>query len=565
MRPAPAFLFALSCAQPGRLGLVEKPDDSALIVDRDSGRPVEDSDPPSGPTTAPPEDLGDAPRPPERACDALFEPGVVQEFNVEIAAADWAGIQTDYGWGGKNYHPITLVYGEERVAAQLRLKGNPSFSWFVDKMQFVVSVNEDDPDGRFHGMRKLAFDAAWYEPTLLRDQVAWNAIRRQGGLPDTCVGHAALSINGEYYGVYALIEYLDREWLERNFGDAGATGTLWKYGTEAVSNAEASDGAAVTTVLNFTDLSVLSALGDPAQWSLAWAAEVAIGDDDGFWCCAHNFYLYEHPDQGVMFVPWDLDDAFDVQDYNVHPMDGYGSWLFGQPLFEAVVNDPLYAPIFIDQVEEMADALDPAVVVPEMEAQLEVLAPYIEADPHRSWGYTEHGEGVERMIRYLEARREYLRSWAACARGEGADVDGDGYTVCADPHDADASIHPGAVEDCNGVDDDADGWIDDNPACEDCTRRGVDGRTFLFCRWPRTAEEDEAHCLEEGGALAGPTRSGDTTFFFFYTWPVAEHWWTGGPSGGARCPTWDEGSFSTGSAPCGESHPSVCLLDVATP
>jgi MYXO-CTERM domain-containing protein len=60
---------------------------------------------------------------------------------------------------------------------------------------------------------------------------------------------------------------------------------------------------------------------------------------------------------------------------------------------------------------------------------------------------------------------------------EGYDVDGDGYTVCGtdeegtDPTlvdcvDEDATIHPGADETCNAVDDDCDGAID--PGC-DCT------------------------------------------------------------------------------------------------
>jgi hypothetical protein len=48
--------------------------------------------------------------------------------------------------------------------------------------------------------------------------------------------------------------------------------------------------------------------------------------------------------------------------------------------------------------------------------------------------------------------------------------------------------------------------------------------------------------------------------FYFYTWPVTEHWWTGGAVGGGKCATWDEASFSSGAAPCGDEHPSVCRL-----
>jgi hypothetical protein len=47
--------------------------------------------------------------------------------------------------------------------------------------------------------------------------------------------------------------------------------------------------------------------------------------------------------------------------------------------------------------------------------------------------------------------------------GDDRDDDGDGFTTCTDLDcdDADGSIHPGAAEACNGVDDDCDGALDD--------------------------------------------------------------------------------------------------------
>jgi hypothetical protein len=43
-----------------------------------------------------------------------------------------------------------------------------------------------------------------------------------------------------------------------------------------------------------------------------------------------------------------------------------------------------------------------------------------------------------------------------------SDADGDGFSVCAgDCNDANASLHPGAAEACNGIDDDCSGVVDD--------------------------------------------------------------------------------------------------------
>ncbi len=79
--------------------------------------------------------------------------------------------------------------------AAVRLRGNPGFSWLGPKMQFVISFNEDDPDGRFMGLRKISLDASWYEPTLLRDRLAYTWLRSIG-VPASCTNNAQLLING---------------------------------------------------------------------------------------------------------------------------------------------------------------------------------------------------------------------------------------------------------------------------------------------------------------------------------------------------------------------------------
>ncbi len=495
-------------------------------------------------------------------CPAIYDPSVVQAFNIEITEEEWGELQDDYARGEKDYHPVVFRWGDEVVPdAMIRLKGNPNFSWFTEKMQFVVAFNEVNPDGRFQGLRKISLDASWYEPTLLRDRVAWQVIRRQGALGHACANTATLSVNGAFYGVYTNIEFFDHEWLERTYGDANATGTLWKYGYDPVSNEEASTGAAIARMNDTTDPEALAALGDLDNWVLEWAAEMVLGNDDGYVCCNHNYYLYEHPTRGILFVPWDLDDAFDVQDYDVDPLTGYYSGLYQQPHFLALTRDAVWGPRYLDALAEMNAAMDPDTTLADLDAWRASIAEALEADPNRSFSLEAHTVGVERMRAWVRARHAYLDSYIACARGETTDADGDGVPVCSDPHDADATVFPGAVETCTGVYDAADGWVDDAAACDDCVRRDVDDEAWLFCRWPRTNDEAAANCAARGGALAGPPRTEAATYvYFFYSWPVRELWWTDEGNGSARCTGWDEATFSTGTAACPDPHPSICAL-----
>ena len=85
------------------------------------------------------------------------------------------------------------------------------------------------------------------------------------------------------------------------------------------------------------------------------------------------------------------------------------------------------------------------------------------ADPH-SWATPDQfSMAVQQARDVVAARPEYLRRFVDCEQnGAGEDKDGDGARWCDDCRDDDASIHVGAAEMCNGVDDNCNGIVDDS-------------------------------------------------------------------------------------------------------
>ncbi len=109
-----------------------------------------------------------------------------------------------------------------------------------------------------------------------------------------------------------------------------------------------------------------------------------------------------------------------------------------------------------------------------------------------------------------------------------ADRDGDGHPASTDCDDEDASIHPSAVEQCDGVDEDCDGLVDEGsiwPAYEDGDGdgHGVGKLTLVGCSeegWAavdgdcddddvRTAPDQEEACDEHDHDCDGDPLNGD--------------------------------------------------------
>ena len=154
------------------------------------------------------------------ACADLFDEGTLQTYSIDISADEWSALEGEFnnltalesGADFAVYHPITFHLGSETVTdAAIKLHGQSSWAQTVmfdgerAKMQFSVSFDQTDPNGKFHGVSKLVFDMPRSDWTFLHDRVSEHWLR-QVGLLAPCSTSARLEINGAYYGLYSLEE-----------------------------------------------------------------------------------------------------------------------------------------------------------------------------------------------------------------------------------------------------------------------------------------------------------------------------------------------------------------------
>ncbi len=249
-------------------------------------------------TDAPPAENTDP-----HACTDVYAEDALPTFEIEISDAGWAALQQDAVEGEEVYYPAAFRFRDEVLSdAMIRLRGGNSRCG--DKLQFAISFNEIDPAGRFHGLRRLDLDHGGCR--MLHERLAM-AYLRDLGVPAPCVNNARLVVNGRYYGLFVNLEHVNKDFLERNFGEAGDGGNLYKRGELLCTNEQEADYSGLEAYRTAPDVTALAALTDLEESVLEWAGEAVLPVHDNYWSDGWNYYLYDHPTRGFLFIPNDID------------------------------------------------------------------------------------------------------------------------------------------------------------------------------------------------------------------------------------------------------------------
>ena len=172
-------------------------------------------------TDAPPAENTDRTR-----ARSVYAEDALPTFEIEISDAGWAALQQDAAEGEEVYCPAAFRFRDEVLSdAMIRLRGGNSRCG--DKLQFAISLQPGRsqrpvPRAAPPGPRPRRLP-------VLHERLAM-AYLRDLGVPAPCVNNARLVVNGRYYGLFVNLEHVNKDFLERNFGEAADDGNLYKRG-----------------------------------------------------------------------------------------------------------------------------------------------------------------------------------------------------------------------------------------------------------------------------------------------------------------------------------------------
>ncbi len=291
--------------------------------------------------------------------DYLFSQDELHTFELDLSEDDLAFLDADPA--AEEYVEGTLTFEGETIPVGIRYKGSiGAFARCLDgpnpflaegaktcpKLSMKIKINWEDSKDEFLGVRKLQFHAMNNDDSQLRERLGY-WLWREMDVAAPRATNARVVINGEFSGLYALVENIDGRFTRANFDDG--KGNLYKEVWPVTLDGEPFDEEVYIDSLRTNEdedptaelvrafATDLGAVADDAERAAVvreymdvdrlmnqLAVDRTILHDDGpfHWYCIgdvarlqgcdpHNFFWYEETDSGQLhMIPWDIDNAF---------------------------------------------------------------------------------------------------------------------------------------------------------------------------------------------------------------------------------------------------------------
>jgi CotH kinase protein len=321
--------------------------------------------------------------------EQLFDDAILHEIRLELELhQNWLDtLLKDYTSANQSPDSIPEVYRRATTAtidgfalAQpigIKLRGNFSAGFNIlqrkRKFPFKLSFNEFI-DQQYDGLKKVNLNTNTNDPSFVHEKLTYGMLRELGQ-PAPRTAYAKLYVNGDYVGLYMLVENLDKTFLKYNYGSSGNDGNLYRsltcplvwrgYDKEAYkdemelkTNESTDDWSRFIALLDIVNnapqdemVTKLSAIFDIDNYLKVVAIERLVFSWDSYSAGGANYSLYERADGKIAWIPWDYNETFQAskalipQSYLVPKLE--------RTLLKAIFEQPQWRAQYLDVVCEI--------------------------------------------------------------------------------------------------------------------------------------------------------------------------------------------------------------------
>jgi hypothetical protein len=375
-----------------------------------------------------------------QTADDLFNDQALHRIDLWINTRDWAVLKYEYETN--NYYPANLKWNGQTVTnVAVRSRGSGSRSGIKPGLR--VDFNRYVTGRTFLGLTAVNLNNMTQDPTAVREVMAMKFYRMMG-LPAPRISLAALYINNEFVGAYAIVEEIDAVSVARLFGESA--GYLFEYKwkfvwgfeylgsdllpysqlyepkthqTESSSALYAPFEAMIRTINNASDDEFVASVSQYLDLSILMrlvAVQAYIAECDGIlgnWGLNNHFFYRFNGKTLGQFIAWDASSAFYTSTY---PFD-LG---IDRVLMRRAMAVPALRALFFGTILEAAAWADhtdtpgqPGWLESELTRFQNLNRAAVYADPNKPWSNAEYDQASADIMSFARTRSPLARQIVA--------------------------------------------------------------------------------------------------------------------------------------------------------
>ncbi len=288
---------------------------------------------------------------------------------------------------------------QEWKGVRLRLRGDTSREFPKKSIKLKI------PDGKSYpfGRNTLNLNAEFHDSTYLR-QYLCTRIFKDSGQPCYDAQHVAVNINGDFHGIYLLVENMDNDFLKKRAmktdGDLfkathdGAclsaydhVRLVWEHKTPKADTSWKALEHLIHLLNDTPDkdyYAMAKSTFDYQNMVNLIAVNMLIGNRSTYY---HNYFIYRNPQKNVwQWLPWDMDNTFILKEVADEYQRGNNADtkmgnMPSNPYFERAIACPEILRDIRLRIDTLAATIyNPEHLYPMIDSLAAQLAPFITAD-----------------------------------------------------------------------------------------------------------------------------------------------------------------------------------------
>lgn len=264
--------------------------------------------------------------------DIFFNQPLIHEIKLNFwQSAYWDSLTANYSTD--TYMKCSVeIDGITIDTIGAKFKGNSSYNNPSDKKPFKLDLNDYISSANIDGLKKLNLNNGFKDPSFLREKLTLDFYNEHGIVAPRCA-YAKVFINNTYWGLYTVVEEVDKTFLDGRFADNDGNlfkgdpqGDLKWINNQASSYYPKYELHTNETQNNWSDLvNFIKQVNSPAgmfydslnavfhsdDFLRSWAGTALFANLDSYIGSGHNYFIYhDSTTNKFRWIIWDVNEAF---------------------------------------------------------------------------------------------------------------------------------------------------------------------------------------------------------------------------------------------------------------